>query len=99
MRGQGLSDGGELAGRVLLGLLFVLEACSKLGAYAGAAKYMSAFGMPPQLLPAAIAVELGAGVLVMIGWHVRVAAIGLAFFCAAAVRFQLRTISPFAPAP
>jgi putative oxidoreductase len=79
-----LRNGGELTGRVLLGLLFVLEGSSKIGAYSGAASYMAAFGMPPQLLPVAIAVELGAGVLVMVGWRTRLAAILLAVFCVVA---------------
>jgi len=76
--------GGELVGRVLLGLLFVLEGFSKISEYDGAGRYMTAFGLPSQLLPAAIAVELGAGLLVMIGWHTRLAAIGLAVFCVVA---------------
>jgi putative oxidoreductase len=86
-----LRPAGELAGRALLGLLFVLEGLGKLGAYDAAAGYMAAFGMPPLLLPAAIAVELGAGLLVIVGWHTRMAATGLAAFCAvAAVVFHSR---------
>lgn len=81
MNGQGLWKGGELTGRALLGLLFVLEGFSKISEYDGAGRYMTAFGLPSQLLPAAIAVELGAGLLVMIGWRTRLAAIGLALFC------------------
>ncbi|MGK9230159.1 DoxX family protein [Inquilinus limosus] len=88
---RGLEDGGELAGRALLGLLFVLEGLGKLSAYDAAAGYMAAFGMSPLLLPAAIAVELGAGLLVIIGWHTRIAAVALAAFCAvAAVIFHTR---------
>ncbi|WP_034851228.1 DoxX family protein [Inquilinus limosus] len=88
---RGLEDGGELAGRVLLGLLFVLEGLGKLGAYDAAAGYMAVFGMPPLLLPAAIVVELGAGLLVIIGWHTRIAAVALAAFCTvAAVVFHTR---------
>ncbi|MGO1074119.1 DoxX family protein [Inquilinus sp. CA228] len=86
-----LRPAGELAGRALLGLLFVLEGFGKLGAYDAAAGYMAAFGMPPLLLPAAIAVELGAGLLVIIGWHTRLAALCLAAFCViAAVVFHTR---------
>ena len=81
---RALEDGGELAGRVLLGLLFVLEGFGKLGAYDAASGYMAASGMPPLLLPAAVAVELGAGLMVIIGWHARLAAIALAAFCAVA---------------
>ena len=43
MSRQDLWNAGELAGRVLLGLLFVLEGFSKLGQYSGAGSYMAAF--------------------------------------------------------
>ena len=81
MDSQGLLNGSELAGRALLGLLFLTEGVSKLVGYSGAVRYAVAFGLPSQLLPAAIAVELGAGLLVVLGWHTRVAALGLAAFC------------------
>src|SRR5215510_9365585 len=71
----------ELAGRVLLASLFVLEALSKLNAYDAAQGYMRAFGLPGQILPLVIAVELGGGVLILLGWQTRVA---FAAFCAAA---------------
>jgi putative oxidoreductase len=81
MNGQRLFDIGELAGRVLLGLLFVLEAFSKLGAYADAVRYSAAYGVPALLLPGAIALELGAGMMVIAGYHTRVAAPALSAFC------------------
>ncbi|HWK66280.1 MAG TPA: DoxX family protein [Rhizobiaceae bacterium] len=81
MKRQGLWNGVELLGRILLGLLFVLEALSKLRGYAGAASYMETYGVPPVLLPAAIALELGAGLMIIAGWRTRVAAFLLAGFC------------------
>ncbi|MGA7490802.1 MAG: DoxX family protein [Xanthobacteraceae bacterium] len=91
MNGQRLASAGDLSGRTLLALLFVVEALSKLGGYDAAARYMAAFGVSPRLLPLAIVVELGAGILVMLGWHTRVAALALAGFCvAAAVMFHTR---------
>jgi putative oxidoreductase len=81
MNGQTLSNGAELAGRAMLGLLFVIEAFSKLSGYDLAARYMTAYRMPVQLLPAAIALELGAGIMVMMGWHTRIAALALSAFC------------------
>lgn len=81
MNQQGLWNAGELIGRALLGLLFILEGFSKISEYDGAGRYMAAFGLPPQLLPGAIAVEFGAGLLVTIGWHTRWASLGLALFC------------------
>jgi putative oxidoreductase len=79
-----LLSAGELAGRVLLALLFVLEGVSKLNGYSAAASYTAAFGLPAQLLPLAIAVELGGGVLVALGWQTRIVSLALAAFCVAA---------------
>lgn len=91
LNAQALASAGELAGRVLLALLFVLEGLSKLGAYDAAARYVAAFGLTPYLLPLAIVLELGAGILVMLGWHTRIAALALAGFCvAAALIFHTR---------
>lgn len=70
-----------LAGRVLLALLFVIEAWIKLNGYAGAVGYMQAFGIPGFLLPGAIGVELVGGALIAVGWHTRPAALALAGFC------------------
>jgi len=81
----------ELAGRVLLASLFVLEALSKLSAYEAAQSYMRAFGLSGQILPLAIAVELGGGILIVLGWQTRIAALVLAVFCAtAAVVFHTK---------
>ena len=89
MNAQGLSSLGDLAGRVLLASLFVIEALSKLSAYELAGKYMTAFGLPAQLLPLAITIELAGGVMVALGWRTRIAAMMLAVFClAAAVIFH-----------
>lgn len=91
MNGQSLQNAIELAGRSLLGLLFVIEAFSKLAGYDGALRYMAAFGMPALLLPPAIALELGAGLLLIVGWHTRLAALALAAFCiVAALIFHTR---------
>ena len=84
MNGRGLADAGELLGLVLLGLLFVIEAFLILGNYAGAGRYMSTYGVPAELLPAVIALQLGAGIMVMAGWHARIGALSLAAFCIAA---------------
>ena len=83
MSRQELWNASELLGRILIGLLFVLEAFAKLGSYGEAQSYMAAFGVPPVLLPAAIALELGAGAMIIVGWQTRLAAIAFAVFCAA----------------
>ena len=72
------------AGRVLLSAIFLHEAYAKLTAYAPSQSYMKAFGVPGELLPLAIAVELGCGLLVLLGYGTRIAALLLAGFCVAA---------------
>lgn len=76
-----LFDAGDLAGRILLGLLFVLEAFMKLSAYTEAVRYTIAYGVPAQMLPMAIALELGAGLAMIVGWQTRIAAFLLSGFC------------------
>ena len=86
-----LMDAAALAGRLLLAALFLHEAAAKLAGYSAALAYMQAFGVPGQLLPLAIAVELGCGLLILLGYHTRAAALILAGFCvAAAVLFHTR---------
>ena len=70
-----------LAGRLLLAAIFLHEAWGKLTGYSAALAYMQAFVVPGQLLPLAIAVELGCGVLILCGYHTRAAALLLAGFC------------------
>src|SRR5437764_5388600 len=77
------SEAAVLIGRLLLSVLFLHEAWRKLAAYSAAVAYMQAFGVPGQLLPLAIAIELGCGVLILLGYHTRLAAPVLAAFCVA----------------
>jgi putative oxidoreductase len=82
-------EAAALAGRLLLAALFLHEAWSKLTAYSVALAYTQAFGVPGQLLPLAIALELGCGLLILCGYYTRAAALLLAGFCvAAAVLFH-----------
>jgi putative oxidoreductase len=70
-----------LAGRLLLATIFLHEGLAKLGNYAGSAAYARAFGVPDGMLPIAIAVELGCGLLVVFGMFARPAAFLLVGFC------------------
>ena len=84
-----LMPAAALVGRALLAAIFLHEAVSKLTAYSAALAYMRAFGVPGELLPFAIAVELGCGVLLLCGYQTRAAALVLAVFClATAVLFH-----------
>ena len=72
----------SLIGRVLLALLFIPAGFSKIGGFAGTAGYIASKGVPfPELAAAAaIGVELGLGLLLLIGWQTRWAALGIALF-------------------
>lgn len=78
-----------LLGRLLLASLFILEGWSKVTAYAPTVAYMQAFGVPALLAPPVIALEIGGGLLLAVGWQTRLAALALAVFCVlAAVLFH-----------
>ena len=71
-----------LAARLLIALLFVPAGIAKMGAFAGTAGYIASKGVPlPELSAAiAIAVELGLGLLVLVGYQTRWSALALAGF-------------------
>ncbi len=77
-------DAATLLGRVLLAGLFIPAGWAKIAGFSGVAGYISSKGVPmPELCAAiAIALELGAGVLLLVGWQARWAALGLAVFVA-----------------
>ena len=72
----------SLIGRVLLALLFVPAGFSKIGGFAGTTGYIASQGVPfPELATAAaIGVELGLGLLLLVGLQTRWAALGMALF-------------------
>lgn len=72
----------SLIGRVLLALLFVPAGFSKIGGFTGTVGYIASKGVPlPELAAAtAIGIELGLGLLLLIGWQTRWAALGIALF-------------------
>jgi putative oxidoreductase len=84
-----LEAAGLAAGRLLLAALFILEGWNKLRGYDTATAYMDRYGVPGALLPAVIALELGAGLMIAVGWQTRLAALALSLFCVlAAVLFH-----------
>ena len=68
-------------GRLLLSSIFVLSGISKLGNPGAAQAYMQKVGVPASLLWPTIVFELGLGLLVIIGYQTRLAAVLLAGFC------------------
>ncbi len=75
-----LKDLAAPAGRAALALIFILSGVQKIGGYAATQGYMDFMGVPGGLLPLVIAVELGAGVALLLGWQARIAAFLLAGF-------------------
>ena len=62
--------------------MFLLFAYSKITAYAGTVSYMSSLGLPaPSLFTLlAIIIELGGGLLMLMGYQTRFVALGLAIY-------------------
>ena len=72
----------SLLGRALLALLFIPAGFAKIAGFAGTAAYIASKGVPfPEIAAAAaIVIELGLGLLLLIGWQARWAALGMAIF-------------------
>lgn len=79
-RNTTLTNTAEVAGRALLGLLFLLSGVGKLGAYSATAAYMTASGVPGALLPVVIATEVLGGLGIILGFRTRIVAFLLAGF-------------------
>jgi putative oxidoreductase len=70
----------DVAGRVLLGLYFVIPGLLKVSGFAGTLSYMKLHGVPlaMPLLLLTIPLKVGAGLALIANWHVRTAAFLLA---------------------
>ena len=75
-----LRPSAELAGRVLLSLMFLMSGLSKISGYAATAGYMASVSVPGALLPLVILTEVGGAVAIIVGWNTRIAAVLLAGF-------------------
>lgn len=69
-------------GRTILGAFFLLAGVNKIGGFAGTAGYIASQGLPmPEVLAAAtIALEVLAGIALILGFKTRIAAFLLAGF-------------------
>ena len=69
-------------GRLMIGLPFAMSGFSKLAAIGPTLAMISAVGLPfpPLALAVAVAVELGGGLLLVVGYRVRLVAIAMALF-------------------
>jgi putative oxidoreductase len=68
-------------GRALLALLFLLAGTAKILGPAPVLAHMAEFGVPGFLLWAVIALEIGAGAALLLGWQLVWSASALALFC------------------
>lgn len=77
---------GPLLGRILIAYLFIPAGISKIGNFDGTVKYITSAGLPMPSVAAVIAiiVELGVGILLLVGFKTRYAALVLAAFTLAA---------------
>ncbi len=67
---------GPLVGRVLMAIIFLLSGINKIGGFAGTAGYMASKGLPMAdvLLVITIIIEIGAALMLIVGWKARFAA-------------------------
>jgi putative oxidoreductase len=80
-----------LVARILLAALFLWSGFGKIGGFTGTVGYIASKGLPlaQALAAATVLVEIGAGLLLLIGWKARWAALALAIFTVlAAVLFH-----------
>jgi putative oxidoreductase len=77
-----LSRFGPLAGRILIALIFVISGFGKITGFEGTVGYIVSKGMPlPQLAAiGAVIIELGGGILLVVGWKARWAAAAMFVF-------------------
>jgi putative oxidoreductase len=68
------------AGRVLIALIFLIAGYGKIGGYEATQGYMAAMGVPGSLLPLVIVLELGGGILLVLGLFTRYIALALGGF-------------------
>jgi putative oxidoreductase len=77
---------GPLVGRILIALIFVLSGFGKITGFEGTVGYIASKGVPlPQLATVgSIIVELGGGIMLVLGWRARWAAAAMFVFTALA---------------
>jgi putative oxidoreductase len=95
-----ISDTAALIGRLFLSSMFLLFGYGKITAFSGTADYMNSLGLPVPSLVTLVAtiVEIGGGLLMLVGYQTRLVAFGLAIFVLVAAfigHFQLGDLNQF----
>ena len=77
-----VADAAALIGRILLAVIFINSGWSKIGGFDQTAAMMASKGLPMAqvLLVVTIAIEFGAGILLIIGYQARWAALAFALW-------------------
>ncbi|MGD8559694.1 MAG: DoxX family protein [Gammaproteobacteria bacterium] len=66
--------------RLFMGHIFLLAGINKISGYAGTQGYMESMGVPGELLPLVIILEIAGGLAIILGWQVKWSALALAGF-------------------
>jgi putative oxidoreductase len=82
-----MNNSAHMAGRILLSLMFIMAGFDKIGGYEGTQQYMESMGVPGMLLPLVIITEVGGGLMVLVGFYARYAAVALGGFSVLAALF------------
>lgn len=84
-----LNSFGPLAARILIALIFVMSGFGKITGFEGTVGYIASKGLPMSELLAigAITIELGGGIMLIVGWNARWAAAAIFVFTAMAALF------------
>ena len=80
MQSSSLSNLALLVGRMLLSAIFIKGGYDKFFGYDMTAAYMAKAGVPGALLPVVIFTEFVGGLLILVGWQTRLAAVALCGF-------------------
>ena len=82
-------------GRLLIGGIFLMSGLRKIPAYAGITAAISGVGLPlaPLGFVIALVVEIGLGLLLLVGYRTRAAALGLAIWCVVTAVFFHRNFA------
>jgi putative oxidoreductase len=80
MQSSSMNNAALLIARILLAAIFIKGGWDKYLGYQGTVGYMGKAGVPGSLLPLVIFTEFVGGLLILVGWQTRWAAIALAGF-------------------
>ena len=83
----------DLVSRIFLSLVFLVNSYSKMTNIDGTIGWMEMYGLPGIFIYPAIALELVAPILLIIGYYVRMSSVALGLFCIATAVIFLNDFS------